>query len=43
MRIFPSLSLKQRLSIAVAAGFIIITVALLGVGQYMTELRDKEF
>ncbi|MCP4288858.1 MAG: methyl-accepting chemotaxis protein [Gammaproteobacteria bacterium] len=43
MKLLPSLSLKQRLSIAVAVGFTIIAVALLGVGQYMTEMRDKEF
>ena len=43
MNILRLLSLKQRLSIAVAISFIIVTITLLGVGQYLADLREKEF
>jgi methyl-accepting chemotaxis protein len=43
MNILRRLSLKQRLSIATALGFILVAVSLLGVGKYLSGMQEKEF
>ena len=43
MNILRLLSLKQRLSITVATGFLIVTITIVTMGRYHADLREQEF
>lgn len=43
MRLRQTLSLKQRLSLAVGFGFLLLALTLVAVGSFLTDVRDQAF